>query len=654
MAQRHPSTPLRTQPTATPEPAAPPTTAPAAAAAHSERDAPPPNASAATDGAGIDRRPLWLGALLFLLTLAIYLPALRYDFITYDDPGYVIHEPHVNTGLSWENFRWAWTSFEHANWHPLTWLSHQLDCQLFGLAPWGHHLTSALLHALNTLLLFAFLRHATGFLWRSLAVAALFGLHPLHVESVAWVAERKDVLSTLLGLLTLWAYTAYSSRMKAGLPRAWRPYLLALLAFAAGLSAKPMLVTLPCAMLLLDLWPLGRWSGATTRRRLALVVEKLPFFALAAASCVLTSLAQSAGGAMKAVECFPLSVRIANALVAYGLYLAKLFWPADLAVLYPSFGEMPPAENIVLAFAVLAVLSGAALFALRRGRAWAAVSWLWFLGTLVPVIGLVQVGGQTMADRYSYIPSIGMFLVVVWGTAELTRSLSRRTLALGTAAALALAACSAQTLHQLAYWRNTETLFRHAVAVTDDNWMAHFNLFQFYRNSPADQSKARESYERAIAIIGTFAERQNQRGLALLRQGRNEEAIVYFRRSIRVKKDHTPAHINLGLTLLQSPSGLDEAVAAFRTALQLDPQSGDAQLGLGRALARMPDHLSEAISELRMAVWLLPDRADAHLAFADALALDPNRRATAIAEYEKALDLDPSSAAVRKGLERLR
>lgn len=610
----------------------------------------PPAAPAAQRAIGADRRPLWLAALLFLIVLGAYLPALRYDFITYDDPAYVLEEPHVNTGLTWANFRWAWTSFEHSNWHPLTWLSHQLDCRLFGLAPWGHHLTNILLHAGSTLLLFILLRRASGFLWRSLAVAALFGLHPLHVESVAWIAERKDVLSTFLGLLSLWAYVAYAQRAAAGRPRAWFPYHLSLFALAAGLAAKPMLVTLPCAMLLLDLWPLGRWTDATPARRLRLVAEKLPFFALAVVSCVLTSLAQSAGGAMKAVEYFPIPVRIANALVAYASYLGKLFWPTDLAVLYPSFGEMPSSGRIVLAVAVLAALSVAALLALRRGHAWATVGWLWFLGTLVPVIGLVQVGGQTMADRYSYLPSIGMFLVVVWAAAELTRPLARRAVVLGITGSAALTSCTGLTLHQLTFWRNSETLFRHTIAVTEDNWMAHFNLFVFYKRDPAAQVQAREEYGRAVSIIGAFAERQNQRGLALLRQGRTEEAVSYFRKSIRVKKDHAPAHANLGLALLQTPGGLDEAIAAFHTALQIDSENGEAQLGLGRTLARSPDRLSEAISELRMAVWLLPDRADAHLAFADALARDPSRRTTAIAEYEKVLALEPASAEARAGL----
>jgi protein O-mannosyl-transferase len=596
------------------------------------------------------RRTLLLGALLFLTVLGIYLPALRHDFITYDDNAYVTANPHVQAGLTRESVQWAWSSFEHSNWHPLTWMSHMLDCQLYGLAPWGHHLTNILLHACTALLLFVVLRRATGFLWRSLVVAALFGLHPLHVESVAWIAERKDVLSTVFWMLSLWAYVAYAQRRKAGRPHAWLLHALAFLALAVGLTAKPMLVTLPCVMLLLDLWPLGRWTGASAWQRLSLLMEKLPFFALSAVSCVLTYLAQSAGGAVKPVEYFAIPVRIANALVAYTQYLGKLFWPADLAVLYPNFGEMPATGRIVFALAVLAALSAATVLALRRGRAWAPVGWLWFLGTLVPVIGFVQVGGQTMADRYSYVPSIGVFILVVWAAAEATALLPRRNAILGTATAALLLACTVLTSLQLRLWRNSEPLFRHTIAVTEDNWMAHFNLFVFYSSTPATQSLAREEYERTVAIVDAFAERQNQRGLSLLRQGQCEEAIAYFRKSIRVKKDHTPAYNNLGRALLQLPGQLDEAVATFRTALQFDPDNGDAKLGLGRALAQSPGHGDEAIAELRIAVLLLPERADAHLSLATALARDPSRRNAAIGEYEETLRLDPASSEARAGL----
>lgn len=601
------------------------------------------------------RNPPWWAIALFLVTLAVFLPTLRHDFVTYDDPAYVVGEPHVNTGLTWANVRWAWTSFEHSNWHPLTWLSHQLDCTLFGLAPWGHHLTSVLLHAASTLLLFLVLRRATGFHWRSLIVAALFGLHPLRVESVAWIAERKDVLSTFLMMLTLWAYVAYARLCQSGARRAWLPYALAVVGFAVGLTAKPMLVTLPCVLLLFDLWPLDRWLAGTWRGRARLFGEKLPFFLLAAASCVLTYMAQNAGGAVKTVDNFEPSVRVANAIVAYAGYLGKLLWPADLGVLYPNFGEMPPTGQIVFGSIVLLALSAAVLLAVRRGHHWASVGWLWYLGTLVPVIGFVQVGGQTMADRYSYIPSIGVLIALVWAVAEFTRRLPHRPIVLGVAASAVVATSAAATGHQLGYWKNSVTLFEHTIAVTDDNWMAHFNLFLHYQKSPATAAEARREYTKTAMIVARFAELQNQRGLALLDQpGRLDDAIAYFRKSIRVKKDHAGAHVNLGRALLRRPDRRADALAEFQTALRYEPDNPEATLQLAKALAEDPATLSQAITALRMAVWQLDDRADVHLALADALARDPRRHREAISEYERTLQLDPQNVGARAGLAKLR
>ncbi|MFT3830624.1 MAG: tetratricopeptide repeat protein [Opitutaceae bacterium] len=613
----------------------------------------PRSIGAAPPAPASDRRytARWLGALLFCVAFGAFLPALRNDFVTYDDPAYVIENPHVSTGLSWANFRWAWTSFEHSNWHPLTWLSHQLDCALFGLAPWGHHLTNILLHAASALLLFVVLQRATARLWRSLVVAALFSLHPLRVESVAWIAERKDVLSTLLGLLALWAYVAYAQRAHAARPRAWSPYGLSLLAFAASLTAKPMLVTLPCALLLLDLWPLDRWHGGALRSVARLVFEKLPFFALAAVSCVLTSKAQAAGGAMQAIENFSLPVRAANALVAYSLYLGKLVWPSGLAVLYPNFGEMPPPAHIAGAALLLVALSTAALVAWRAGRPWALVGWLWFLGTLVPVIGLVQVGGQTMADRYSYFPSIGALLVLVWVAAETSLRLPRRTIVLGAVALAAVLACGVLTARQVARWRNSVTLFQHTLAVTRDNWMAHFNLFLAYRRSPETAELARVEYARTLEIIAGFSERQNQRGLALLdRAGRLDEAIACFRKAVRVKKDNAAALLNLGTALLRRADGHAEAVEVLRAARRHQPESPAVARQLGRALAQEAATRDEGIYLLRTALWQFGDDAALRLALADALGREPRRRDEAIGEYERVLQLDPANAEAKAGL----
>src|ERR1041384_6646102 len=375
--------------------------------------------------------------LLFLLVFGAFLPSLRNDFINYDDPPYVTDNAQVQNGLSGENVRWAFSSSEQANWHPLTWLSHMLDCQVFGLQPWGHHLTSVLLHTVNSLLCFLVLQRITGAPWRSWCVAALFGLHPLRVESVAWLAERKDVLSGLFFMLVLIAYAKFvqstghtgSAISQAPNPTVkrcassfiiyhpfWYFYLLALVFFVLGLMSKPMLVTLPCIMLLLDFWPLHRVKkeGITT-----VVVEKVPFFLVAAASSVVTLLVQQRGGAVIAIARLPLHLRLENALVSYCRYLAKLFWPAKLSVFYP----LPPhwATPTVLLAAVL--IAGVSVFVLTmwRRHPYLPVGWFWFVGTLIPVIGLVQVGAQSMADRYSYLPSIGVFIALVWGGCNLVQ-----------------------------------------------------------------------------------------------------------------------------------------------------------------------------------------------------------------------------------------
>jgi tetratricopeptide (TPR) repeat protein len=599
-------------------------------------------------------RQSWMAALLFLAVAGIFLPALRHDFITYDDPAYVTANAHVQGGLTWENVKWAFTSGEASNWHPLTWLSHMLDCDLFGLQPWGHHLTNVLLHAANALLLFVVLHRATCALWRSLLVAALFGLHPLHVESVAWIAERKDVLSTLFWMLTLWAYVLWVERREAGRPRAWVFYGLAFLALAAGLMAKPMLVTLPCVLLLLDFWPLGRWQGASVSRRCFLVVEKLPFFALSAVSSAITYLVQQRGGAVKTMEDFSWLGRAANALIAYCQYLGKCFWPTRLAVLYPNFGEQPPTGQVALAGAFLGAVT-IAVVAWRRRRPWLAVGWIWFLGTLVPVIGFVQVGGATMADRYSYVPLIGIFLLVVWAAADLTVRLPQRRAVLGAMAGIVVLSCCVLTCRQLSLWQDSVTLFRHTVAVTENNWMAHANLSIAYGKSARTATEAKEEFQQMVAIIADFAERHNRRGVALLQTpGRLPEALAAFEKALRIKGDYAEAHNNRGQALAQLPGRLPDAISAFQSALRYQPDFPEAQFNLGNALAQIPARRNEAIAALRFAVWGRPEWAEAHNALADVMAPDPIRRASAITEYEAALRLRPDLERARAGLAQLR
>lgn len=587
-----------------------------------------------------------LGLLLFLLVTAVFLPALRHDFIYYDDPGFVTENPHVRDGLTWANVKWAFLSEGIDYWRPLSWLSHMADCQIFGLNPWGHHLTSVLLHAFNTLLVFAVLRKMTGAMWRSLLVAALFGLHPLHVESVAWVAERKDVLSTLFGLLTLWAYAHWVQQRAAQRPRTWRFYGLALAAFALGLMSKPMVVTVPCVLLLLDFWPLNRLGGARRRPTAAavsfLVVEKVPFFVLAAAIGAFTFFAQKQVGALKTVVSYPWPDRIANALIAYGRYLGKCVFPARLAVFYPYSLDQPMGRT-VLAGVLLAGITTAACILARR-RPYLLVGWLWFLGTLVPVIGLVQVGGQSMADRYSYMPLVGVFIVVAWFAGDVAARWPRQSRLLGATAGALVAGCSILTSRQLAFWQDSTTLFRHALAVTDNNWAAHTYLGFALAKSPAHVSEAIAEYQAALRIAPDLAVAHNYLANALTKSpGRLPEAIAEFQAALRLDPTLADAHHNLATALAMTPGRLSEAIPEYRAALRLRPDSAEMHYNLGLALTRMAA-LPEAVTEYQKAVQLKSDYAEAHCALGRALAPMPGRLADAITEFQTVLRLWPDSA----------
>jgi len=428
------------------------------------------------------RVPLLLGAALALLTLAAYLPTFHNGFVNLDDGFYVTGNPRVREGITRASVAWALTANVANNWHPLTLLSHLLDVQLFGLDPAGHHTTSLLLHLANTLLLFAVLRGMTGTLWRSAAVAALFAVHPAHVESVAWVAERKDVLSALFWILAMAAWTSYARRPSLG------RYLLVALMMGLGLMAKPMVVTLPFSLLLLDVWPLERISLGWKR----LVAEKLPLLALSAAASLVTLRYQQTS--LAPLDLVPWSLRLANAAVSYATYLGKLLLPRNLAVFYP-IPLAIPIWQVAGAAALLAALTALAVWKARRAP-WLLVGWLWFLGTLVPVIGLVQVGRQAMADRYTYIPSIGLFMAIVWGIAGLARE-RRMILAVASAAVIALLAVGTWT--QTGYWRDSVTLYRHALAVTRGNYVAHVGLAKALV-AKRDWEGAEEQYRAALAL----------------------------------------------------------------------------------------------------------------------------------------------------------
>jgi protein O-mannosyl-transferase len=525
-------------------------------------------------------------------------------------------------GLTWHGVAWAFTTEHAVNWHPLTWLSHMLDVQLYGLDAGAHHLTNLLFHIGNTLLLFGLLHRMTGALGRSAFVAGLFAVHPLHVESVAWVAERKDVLSTLFWMLTLWAYIEYVKRPDLR-QSSRRRYAAVLLFFALGLMAKQMLVTLPLVLLLLDFWPLGRvgigpnpaggWAPARDGWATAgrLVWEKLPLLALAAASSIATFVIHQRGGAVIILSAIPLQLRIENALVSYVVYIGKMLWPAGLAVLYP-YPQSLSAWSVAVAFVTLTGISVAVIWAAPR-RPYLPVGWFWYLGTLVPVIGLIQVGDQAIADRYTYIPLIGLFIIVAWGVPDLLvrwplRMVVLPKIALPAAACLVILACAITARGQLEYWEDSTTLWTHTLAVTTRNNIAHNNLGA----TLADQGKTDEAiahYSEALRIKSDYADAHNNLGVALADQGKLDEAIAHYSEALRIKPCYSDAHSNLGIALADQ-GNLDEAIAQFTEALRINPDSAKAHNNLGVALASQ-GKLDEAIAQFTEALQVKPDYADA-------------------------------------------
>ncbi|HVE74950.1 MAG TPA: tetratricopeptide repeat protein [Mycobacteriales bacterium] len=521
------------------------------------------------------RLTLYLHLGLALLTVATFLPVLGAGFVAFDDPLYVTGNPRVQAGISGEGVAWALTAEVASNWHPLTVLSHMLDCELFGLNPKGHHLTSLLLHAANVLLLFEVLRRTTGAVGKSALVAALFAVHPTHVESVAWIAERKDVLSGLFFLLTLAAYAGYARRPSTG------RYLLVAATLALGLAAKPMLVTLPCVLLLLDVWPLGRWrSGDGGRAALNLLGEKIPLFVLAAAASAVTLLFQRGAQAEEGVASFGL--RLANALTALAAYLGDSLLPRGLAVFYPFPPEIPVWQAAGAALLLAALTAGALALGFTAGRApgelrdsllAVPVGWLWFLGMLVPVLGLVQVGAQARADRYLYLPSIGLFVALVWGAGWIVErwgTPGRLRLA-GAAGLILVLACGISARAQTAYWVDTVALFRRAVAVTEGNYLAHLNLAEALRER-GEPAEALVHYRAAVAARPQLPVAHAALGSALRAWGRPAEALPHLERAVTL----APRDPRLRLALAAALDDLgrpDAAIGHLETALALDPES---------------------------------------------------------------------------------
>jgi Flp pilus assembly protein TadD len=647
---------------------------------------------------------LTLLSCLFLAaaTLAAFWPVLHYDFVNCDDQAYVYENPALQAGLSWQGLAWAFTTGYAGNWHPLTWLSHILDVQWFGLNAGRHHLTSLVLHVANTLLLFLVLKRMTGALWRSACVAALFALHPLHVESVAWISERKDVLSAFFFFLTLWAYCRYaecemqnaecrmqkqesnsaspasrlmehtspvtqrfavpSSRfeiqcsMFALSSRFW--YWTAVVMFACGLMCKPMLVTLPFVLILLDYWPLGRMQNAECRMQnhatrithyvsrftlLPLLVEKLSFFALAAASSVVTLLVQQRAGAVAAAGALPLELRFENAVVSYLLYLAKTVWPSGLAIFYPYRHEV--SDGLLASSVLVLIIISALAWVSLRQRPYVAVGWLWFLGTLVPVVGIVQVGQQAMADRYTYIPLIGVFIAVVWAVAEWGSSSGvercgpgwGRAIALASGAGVVMAACWTVTRCQVRHWQGSEALFRHALAVTTDNALAHDSLGDaLVRQGRIEEAEAH--FAEAVRIAPKYPEALSDLGVMRVTRGKVEEGIKLYRAAIAVKPSDWKAHNNLARALCLQGK-FDESVEEYQTALELNPGATDTRGSLAAALV-MLGKTNEASAVFEDALKLKPDDASAHFKYASLL-MALGRTEPAALHFQAALQYGP-------------
>jgi tetratricopeptide (TPR) repeat protein len=570
---------------------------------------------------------IWLIALaISAITVAVYWQISSNLFINYDDNLYVTGNPQVQAGLSWNSIVWAFSTKHTGNWIPVTWLSHMLDCQLYRLAPAGHHVTSLLIHLANAALLFLLFQKLTGHIWQSAFVAAIFAVHPVNVESVAWIAERKNLLCTLFWLLTIWAYVRYAARPD------WKRYALVVVAFALALMSKPMAVSLPFVLLLIDYWPLGRLrplelpgfvkfrvrpsatppAAESSKAALSkvpepylqasisrLILEKVPLLMLAIADSLITMTAQRESGSVTTFQAVPIGLRIENAVVSYSAYLGELLWPDKLAVFYPYPRHFLPAWQVAAAALVLAA-GFVALLAASKRVGYSGTGCLWYLGTLIPVIGLVQVGGQSMADRYQYIPMLGILTLMAWGLADLTRGrrLPRNIVVLSAIAGVLALAIAARG--QLGYWGDSEALFNHAQAVTENNYVAYNNL-----------------------------------GEAVADKGRTQEAAGWFARAVDANPDYPAAQQNLGMALIQQ-GNLDEGIAHLTRTTELDPRSYDAFNKLGAVLARK-GHLDDAITALTRSLEINP-------AFAPALA----NMAIVLEQQDK---FDESAASFEKAIQ---
>jgi tetratricopeptide (TPR) repeat protein len=532
---------------------------------------------------------------LLILVFIVYGQVHNFEFVNFDDRETIVGNTHIRDF----ELGWAFTSAYAANWFPITWISHMLDYQMFGLDSGWHHLTNVAIHAASVLLLLALLNRMTRRLWESAFVSFVFALHPLHVESVAWVSERKDVLSAFFWFLTTWLYLDYVDRPNV------RRYLLALGAFCLGLMSKQMLVTLPFVLLLLDYWPLARAKTTLITR---LVIEKMPYLTISAAVSLVTYTVQHRAGAVLSVDAIPLATRIANAVISYGAYLGEFFWPSGLAVFYP-YPPSLPVWQIVGSALILVMVSALAFY-----RPYLLVGWFWYLGTLVPVIGLVQVGLQSRADRYTYIPVIGISIMLAWGMAEIMERWPKMRFSLEVASGAVCLCWLALTWTQVQYWRNSVTLFQHAIASTENNFIAHLNL-----------------------------------GVVLAEQGKTADALRHMYASVEEKPEHADGHDTLG-ALLGQMGRSDEAAAQFAQAIRIQPNDSEAHSNLGNVLLAQ-GKFAEAADEFRRALRVSPDFTTAHFGLGAAL-INLGQFDEAIAQFTEALRLDPSMAPARDGLQK--
>jgi len=572
-------------------------------------------------------RDLLICIIISAAIVIVYWPVQHFDLISLDDIDYIAGNPYVKSGLTWNSFLWALKDIHTGYWHPLTWVSHMLDYQFFGSRVGGHHWTNVIFHIANSILLYTVLKRMSGAAWKSALVAALFAVHPLNVESVAWVSERKNILCTFFWFMGMWSYAYYVER-----PTPYK-YCLILMTFSLGLMSKPMIVTFPFTLLLLDYWPMGRLTSWKMFPRL--FFEKIPLFILAAIVGIVTFLSSFHGDVTISIDKLPIVDRVANAVVSYAKYLGKMFWPESLAVFYPYSREFGSFQ-IIGAVLLLSVISCLAIFMAHKYR-YALMGWLWYLGTLVPVIGIIQVGKQAMADRYAYVPMIGLFIIIAWGIPDLLRGWPRRKIVFAISSGAVILGLMICTLLHVRYWQNGVTLFDHALRVTYMNSRAHYNL----GISLIDLGKFNEAiyhFEYAIRLEPEYAGSYGYMGIALAGQGRIDEALDFYHEALRIKQDDEKTHNNLGVALA-GKGMFNEAIEHFQEALKIRPDYVYANRNMGDALVRL-GKTEEAIGYYEKALKIDRDNAVTHNNLGLALA-KAGRDREAIGHFQEALKIDP-------------